>query len=230
MSGRAIEVDLEIGVKRAFACAVEWPGWCRNGRGERSALDALVAYGPRYAEVLRGTRTAFRTPRDAQAVSILERVEGNATTDFGAPGGVFASDERAIERRDLTRLLRILEACWSAFDRAAEGAAGVSLRKGPRGGGRDLEKIVGHVVGAESGYVRSLAASSPKVDERHPSAATDVVRDAVRDALSRGAEGALPERGPRGGVLWTPRRFLRRAAWHVLDHAWEIEDRMETEP
>jgi hypothetical protein len=230
MSGRAIEVDLEIGAKRAFACAVEWPGWCRNGRDERSALDALVAYGPRYAEVLRGTRTAFREPRDAQAVSILERVEGNATTDFGAPGGIFASDERAIQRRDLTRLMTILEACWSAFDRAAEGAAGVSLRKGPRGGGRDLEKIVGHVVGAESGYIRSLAASSPKVDERHPSAKTDVVRDAVREALSRAVEGGLPERGPRGGVLWTPRRFLRRAAWHVLDHAWEIEDRTEPEP
>ena len=24
---------------------------------------------------------------------------------------------------------------------------------------------------------------------------------------------------------WTARYFLRRAAWHVLDHVWEIEDK-----
>ena len=24
---------------------------------------------------------------------------------------------------------------------------------------------------------------------------------------------------------WSPRYAVRRAAWHVLDHAWEIEDR-----
>jgi hypothetical protein len=230
MTGRTVEVNLEIGDKRTFACAVAWPGWGRSGKDERSALDALVAYGPRYAEVLRGTRTAFRPPRDGRAVSVLERVPGNATTDFGAPDGVFASDQLAIERRDLTRLMTILEACWSAFDRSVEGAAGVTLRKGPRGGGRDLGKIVGHVVGAESGYVRSLAASSPKVGERDPAAAADAVRDAVREALSRAVAGDLPEAGPRGGALWTPRRFLCRAAWHVLDHAWEIEDRAEPEP
>jgi hypothetical protein len=25
---------------------------------------------------------------------------------------------------------------------------------------------------------------------------------------------------------WPPRYVVRRAAWHVLDHAWEIEDRI----
>jgi hypothetical protein len=25
--------------------------------------------------------------------------------------------------------------------------------------------------------------------------------------------------------LWSPRYFVRRSAWHALDHAWEIEDR-----
>jgi hypothetical protein len=24
---------------------------------------------------------------------------------------------------------------------------------------------------------------------------------------------------------WSPRFFVRRSAWHALDHAWEIEDR-----
>ena len=30
---------------------------------------------------------------------------------------------------------------------------------------------------------------------------------------------------PSGGTLWTPRYFVRRTAWHTLNHAWEIEDR-----
>ena len=46
---------------------------------------------------------------------------------------------------------------------------------------------------------------------------------AVLDALTRAVIEGLPAAGPRGGVIWTARSFVRRAAWHVLDHAWEIE-------
>ncbi len=44
--------------------------------------------------------------------------------------------------------------------------------------------------------------------------------------LGAGARGEIPERGSRGGTLWTPRYFVRRVAWHTLDHAWELEDRI----
>jgi hypothetical protein len=36
----------------------------------------------------------------------------------------------------------------------------------------------------------------------------------------------VPERGPRGGAIWSARNYVRRIAWHVLDHAWEIEDKV----
>ncbi len=29
-------------------------------------------------------------------------------------------------------------------------------------------------------------------------------------------------------ALWTARSFVRRVAWHTLDHTWEIEDRILT--
>ena len=29
------DVYLELGTKRVFACALEWPGWCRGGRDEQ---------------------------------------------------------------------------------------------------------------------------------------------------------------------------------------------------
>jgi hypothetical protein len=49
------------------------------------------------------------------------------------------------------------------------------------------------------------------------------------DALEASARGEIPARGPRGGRRWSPRYFVRRATWHILDHVWEIEDRMLTE-
>jgi hypothetical protein len=43
------------------------------------------------------------------------------------------------------------------------------------------------------------------------------------------ARGEIPAKGPRGGLRWTARYFVRRLSWHILDHAWEIEDRMVSE-
>jgi hypothetical protein len=47
-TANTVPVYLEIGGKRAFAGAVDWPGWSRSGRGEQEALEALIANGPRY--------------------------------------------------------------------------------------------------------------------------------------------------------------------------------------
>lgn len=48
-------VYIEVGQKRTFAGAIEWPGWCRSGKDEATALQALLDYGGRYERVLRGT-------------------------------------------------------------------------------------------------------------------------------------------------------------------------------
>ena len=55
----------------------------------------------------------------------------------------------------------------------------------------------------------------------------DRSRKAFIDALWSRHRGELPDFGPRGGRRWTPRYAIRRSAWHALDHAWEIEDRIE---
>jgi hypothetical protein len=34
-------VGLEIGSTWVFASAVDWPGWCRRGKGEDQAIAAL---------------------------------------------------------------------------------------------------------------------------------------------------------------------------------------------
>jgi len=220
-----IEIYTEIGSKRAFAGALGWPGWCRSGKDEELALQALIAAAPRYAEVVKGMRPAFRAPMSVEHLRIVERLTGDATTDFGAPSQAPNVDTRPVDAKELARLRKLLEASWSAFDRAAERAAGTKLRTGPRGGGRTLAKVVGHVIAAEASYARKIAGKAPDVDERRARAMASEVREVVLQALTRAVAEGLPESGPRGGKLWTPRYLVRRAAWHVLDHAWEIEDR-----
>src|SRR5919204_6175258 len=116
-----VEVYLEIGSKRAFAGAVEWPGWCRAGRDEDAALDALHAYGDRYADVLKSSGVPFSPPAKRSTLHVTERLTGDATTDFGAPSIAPAADGRAIDRRWLTRQMKILRASWEKFDRAVDG-------------------------------------------------------------------------------------------------------------
>jgi hypothetical protein len=215
-----IDVAVEVGAKRAFACALAWPGWCRSGRDESSALEALLAYGPRYAQVLRGTRLGFRAPASAR---VVERLEGDATTDFGAPGAAPSVDAEPKTEAVLRRARSLLRAGWDAFDRAIEAAAGKTLETGPRGGGRDLDRIVAHVLDAESGY---LSRSGTKLDGSGGDAADTLegTRAPVLDALATVVRDGVPP-SPRGGKRWTPRYFMRRSAWHVLVHTWELEDR-----
>ena len=223
-----VEVYVEATGKRAFAGAIDWPGWCRAGRDEDAALEALFDYGARYARVLKGSGVRFTPPARASTLAVVERMKGDATTDFGAPSIAPEADAAPIDRRWLTKNARILEACWAAFDRAVEEVDG-PLTKGPRGGGREVDAIVEHVVGSESGYLRMIAGKPPAYREAEAAAAREEERAAVLEGLERALVDGIPEKGPRGGARWSARYFVRRAAWHVLDHAWEIEDRSSAE-
>jgi len=153
----------------------------------------------------------------------VERLKGDATTDFGAPSIAPKADAKPVDRRWLARNEKIIRACWAAFDRAAENVDG-PLTKGPRGGGREVDAIVAHVVGAEASYVRMIGAKTPPVAEADAVAVRDDERAVVHEGIERAVTDGIPE-GPRGGKRWSARYFVRRAMWHVLDHAWEIEDR-----
>lgn len=184
-----------------------------------------MAYGARYAEVMKASRIAFRAPTDTAGLTVVERVKGDAGTDFGAPSIAAKAEAGRVDAKELRRLRSILEATWNAFDAAANAARGKKLRTGPRGGGRSLQKIVAHVLSSDASYLRRIAGHPPKVEERDPWATAEDLRTAIAEALERGVRDGVPERGPRGGKMMTIRYFVRRSAWHVLDHSWEIEDR-----
>jgi hypothetical protein len=224
----SINIYLESGAKRTFAGAIDWLGWCRSGRDEAAALAALYEYGPRYSRVVRGARPGFRAPAEPSELVVAERLKGDGTTDFGAPAIPPASDARPVDASELRRLQSVLKACWRTLDAAVLAASGKELRRGPRGGGRDLSVIVEHVLGAEAAYLSQLGWHSKpgEQDARNtPDEALAQARTAVLAGLAAKVRGELPARGPRGGLRWSARYFVRRDAWHLLDHAWEIEDR-----
>jgi len=224
---KKMDVYLEIGKRKTFAGLIEWPGWCRSGRNEQSALQALCDYGPRYVSVLNSTQLGFHMLENLLDFKVIETLEGNATSDFGAPGKIPNADSKPIDDSELQRFQELLRACWKAFDRTVQAAEGQELHKGPRGGGRDLEKLISHVMDADLAYLQKIDWNFNKGDETDPTKEILLTRQAILGALISATRGDLPTHGPRGGLLWPPRYFIRRVAWHVLDHTWEIEDRMD---
>ena len=203
-----IDVRIETGKSRVFAIAIGWPGWARSAKTEAEAIEALLEYGDRYKRAT-GARAAVKE------ANVVERATGDASTDFGVPGFPNADNE-PIDARELRRQIELLQACWKAFDDAARAAKGKTLTKGPRGGGRTLAKIVEHQAESELAYLAQLSGDRKATDPRA----------AFVEALDLRRRGELPDTGPRGGRRWTPREAIRRSAWHALDHAWEIEDRV----
>ena len=218
-------VVLEVAPKRAFASALGWPGWSRGARTADTALDALVAYGPRYAKVAKRARVAFSAPPDASVLEIVERLKGGSGTEFGVPGASAKGEAKPVTPAELERLVALLRASWAAFDAAHGRAVGVELTTGPRGGGRELEKIVGHVREAEAAYLGQLGSRPPNAADEDPEKPMALLRTALVSALEDAAAGR-PFANPRNTKRpWSVSYTIRRAAWHVLDHAWEIEDR-----
>jgi hypothetical protein len=222
-----IGVALEVGSKRVFASALDWPGWSRSGRDESSALQALLNYGPRYKKALGSARLGFRPPTEVSQLTVAERLTGGASTDFGALGAAPQVDAQPMDAATLRRLHSILNASWDAFAVVIEAARDRPLRKGPRGGGRDLADVFEHVVEAHYGYLWRINWKGAHNKSDSAAKALDAVRSASAEALKIAATWKTPPVGPRGGARWTARFFVRYATWHILDHVWEIEDRLE---
>jgi hypothetical protein len=221
-----IKVYLEAGKKRVFAGAIEWPGWCRSGQEEASALQALLDYGPRYTKALREVSLDFEPPVDRSAFQVVEKVQGNSTTDFGAPAIAPASDSKPLSGKELGLWEDLLRACWQALNSSRKAARRHQLKTGPRGGGRQTEQIMRHVMGADLGYLGALGSKLKVSDDDISQAALKSMRAAMLEGIEASARGEIPPTGPRGGTRWTARYFVRRVVWHTLDHAWEIEDRI----
>src|SRR5688500_5208815 len=111
----ATPIYLEVGAKKVFACALDWPGWCRSGRTEEAAMEALSDYAARYAPV--AAAAGLRFPASAgRDLEVVERVAGSGTTDFGAPDKPATADGAALTAAQARRIAGLVEASWRVLD------------------------------------------------------------------------------------------------------------------
>ena len=214
-----LRVILEMGKSRkVVAGAMDWPGLDRWGTSEEDALRKLSSYAPRYAAVAEraGMAGEFASARD---VDVVERVPGSSSTDFWGVAHVPSQIEREVlPLADLDRRLELLQACWAFFDDTAVRVS-EELRPGSRGGGRSREEIIRHV------YLTEPDQLSRKVEVRTP---FDLVL--TQDGLAAHRQAyieAIRAYNAQGKAArsWPIQFLVRRTAHHVMDHAWELEDR-----
>jgi hypothetical protein len=203
----ATPVYFEVGTKKIFACSLDWPGWARAAKTEEEALEALAAYADRYRPV--ADAAGVRFPKSAgDDFDVLERVKGDTTTDFGVPHLPAGADSTPLTKAQAERLAKLVGGAWTVFD-GVVAASPAELRKGPRGGGRDRDKMVAHVVEAEKAYFRKVGVKGG------------------RDDFLAGLRAARQPQPELAVKSWPWRYTARRVAWHVLDHAWEMQDRRD---
>jgi hypothetical protein len=214
-----VRVMLEVGKKkRVVASAFDWPGWDRFAKTEDDALAVLAAYRPRYAPIAAaaGYGDAFAATGD---LDVVERVPGIGMTDFYGVSMVSATSEHEqISEAECERKIALLRASWAYFDGVASRVSD-ELRLGPRGGGRDRNRIMRHANGAEiDEFAKKVGIDEPLETREDP-----VALRAYRESFVE----AIREHNARGVMArsWTVQFLIRHSAYHMLDHAWEMEDR-----
>jgi hypothetical protein len=217
MAKKRLEIAEEVGAKKAFAWAIDWPGWCRSGKDAELAREALLAYAPRYAVIAKAAKLDLPDV-DGVKLDIIDSVAGGSGTEFGVPSAITDRDRHRVTAKEAERFAALVEAAWSVFDKVAAKSP-AELRKGPRGGGRDRDKLIRHVIESDHYYARELGIHLPEPDATDRKA-VKAERRAVLDVLRQPSDGS-----PLADRKWTLRYAARRIAWHALDHAWEMEDR-----
>lgn len=204
--------------KRWVAVAADWPGLERGGKTEDEAVEKLARYVPRYLPIAKRVRLGSELAAQTD-VEIIGRYPGTGSTDFwGISFAPSPLDRAPFDAPTFDRQVALLGAAWAEFD---ETAARVSaeLRLGPRGGGRSRDEIVRHVWRVEGDDFSGRVEATSELEDMATS--TGLARH--RDRFV-GAMRAWYAEGKALGK-WTIPYLLRHSAYHVLDHAWELQDR-----
>jgi hypothetical protein len=210
--------------KRSVAFSLEWPGWSRGAKTPEIALETLEAYRSRYRAVaaLGGMEPEFDA---AGPLEVVEDRVGTGSTDFwGISFSPSSTEQDPMDAAELERKLALLRAAWAFFDGVAARVS-PEMRKGPRGGGRERDHIIRHVIRVESLDFASGVGLAYDED-----GAEELVRS--RDKHGRFRDDyVLALRAYNAGEVAKRMRtrtlpfLIRHSAFHTLDHAWEMEDK-----
>ncbi len=214
-----LRVMLEIGPKgkKVVAVAPDWPGLERSAKTGEAAIERVQSYLPRYAQVakLAGMDAAFAA---LSTVDIVEHYPGMSSTDFWGISFAFSSiDRQDLSSGELERELTLMQACWAFFDDVRLRVS-AQMQKGPRGGGRNRDRIVQHTLSAEQDWAAKLGMRT-----LDGAKLTDEGLRAHRDAYCNAIRAFHSE--DKMARTWPLRYLIRHTAYHTLDHAWEMEDK-----
>jgi hypothetical protein len=206
--------------KKVAAVAIDWPGWSRGARSAGEAVETLDAYRERFRPV--ADRAGLATEFDrAGDLEVVEDHVGVGSTDYWGISFAPSSFEHGpMTDGELDRKLGLLEAAWSHFDDVGARVS-AEMAKGPRGGGRDRDQIIRHVLlNEQDDLAKKVGVDTPEGTPRTPDGLR-IHRQPFLAALREyGAEGRMGR-----GRNWTIPLLIRHTAYHALDHAWEMEDK-----
>lgn len=215
----ALRVILEIGKKRkVVAGAIDWSGLDRAGNSEDKALENLLSYLTRYAGVAERAGMVDEFSR-SNLLEVIERVPGSSSTDFWGIAHVPSQTEsEVLSAEELERRLDLLRACWAYFDDCATSVSD-ELAPSGRGGGRTRDQIIRHTYGTEpENFSRKVEVRTPLEMVLTPEGLAIHRQEYLAAIRAYNAEG-------KGARTWPIQFLIRRTAHHVMDHAWEMEER-----
>jgi hypothetical protein len=205
--------------KKAVAIAIDWPGWERGAKTPELALETFDSYRERFRPVAMtaGMGDEFD---GAGPVDVVEDRVGTGSTDFwGISFSPSSLEPDPMDDSELDRKIRLLQACWAYFDGVAARVS-AEMRKGPRGGGRDRDTIIRHTIRNESeDFAKRVGLRIPEGAALSP----DGLRT-HREAYVAAMRAYNAGEGKRMRS-WTLPYLIRHSAYHVMDHAWEMEDK-----
>jgi hypothetical protein len=202
------------------AFSIDWPGWSRGAGTAELALETLESYRERYRPVagLAGMEREFDA---AGPLLVVEDKIGTGSTDFwGISFSPSAAERGPMREAELERGITLLRACWAFFDGVAARVS-PEMRKGPRGGGRDRDRIIRHTIRTESeDFAKQVGLRIPEGAALTPDGLRQHRETYV--AAMRAYNAGEVARRMRS---WTLPFLIRHSAFHTLDHAWEMEDK-----
>jgi hypothetical protein len=206
--------------KRSVAFSIDWPGWSRGAKTAELALETLESYRERYRPVagLAGMEREFAA---AGPLLVVEDKVGTGSTDFwGISFSPSTAERGPMSEAELERGITLLRACWVFFDGVAARVS-PEMAKGPRGGGRDRDRIIRHTIRTESeDFAKQVGLRIPE----GAALTSDGLRQ-HREAYVAAMRAYNAGEVARRMRSWTLPFLIRHSAFHTLDHAWEMEDK-----